>query len=145
MRLFDLYRKEDESGVSGTGLVAQGVVFDDGSCVLRWKTKRKSTAFYSTLEELEAIHGHGGKTEVVFRANTPFDHGRDNCVLDSMENAPFGSAGGLEKRTAMVAPDYIQEHHRKEYIRGYQQAAFEMYGEDWQTCGFGWTPALTIP
>jgi hypothetical protein len=66
LKLFDLVRNEDESGVSGTGTVAQGVVFDDGTAVLRWLTKFASTAVYNNLAELAAIHGHGGKTLVRF-------------------------------------------------------------------------------
>ena len=30
MRLFELYRKTDITGISSTGIVAQGVEFDDG-------------------------------------------------------------------------------------------------------------------
>lgn len=63
---FYLERDEDESGVSGTGVVAEGVVFSDGTAVLRWRTKPyASTAIYGSLAELEHIHGHGGKTRVV--------------------------------------------------------------------------------
>ena len=62
MRLFRLNRLEDESNVSGTGIVAQGVVFDDGTCVLRWLTQHSSTAIYGSVEEMISIHGHGGKT-----------------------------------------------------------------------------------
>lgn len=63
---FVLVRDEDESGVSGTGVVAQGVEFSDGTCVLHWMTDYRSTAVYRNLEELEAIHGHGGKTRIVW-------------------------------------------------------------------------------
>lgn len=66
MRLFHLMRLEDESGVSGCGKVAQGVVFDNGKTVLCWLTKYSSVAVYTSIEELEHIHGHGGKTKVVF-------------------------------------------------------------------------------
>jgi hypothetical protein len=45
MRLFRLERTEDASGVSGIGKVAEGVVFDDGTVVLRWLTEVKSTVF----------------------------------------------------------------------------------------------------
>ena len=38
MRLFKLQRKVDCSGVSGTGVVAEGVEFDDGQVALRWLT-----------------------------------------------------------------------------------------------------------
>lgn len=64
MRLFYLNRIEDESQVSGTGRVAQGVVFDDGTCAMRWLTRTRSTALYSSIEDLISIHGHGGKTQI---------------------------------------------------------------------------------
>lgn len=66
MRRFALNRLEDETGVSGTGVVADGVVFEDGTTVLRWRTMGGSTAIYDSVQHLESIHGHGGKTVVVF-------------------------------------------------------------------------------
>lgn len=66
MRRFLLYRIEDESGVSGTGLVAEGVQFTGGKCVLFWVTTYKSIGVYDNLEQLEKIHGHNGKTKVVW-------------------------------------------------------------------------------
>lgn len=65
MRLFKLVRIEDVSGTSGTGVVAQGVIFDNDWCALTWLTPHTSVAFYPSIEEVEAIHGHGGKTSVV--------------------------------------------------------------------------------
>jgi hypothetical protein len=67
MRLFTLVRIEDVSGTSGTGVVAQGVIFDNGWCALTWLTAHTSVAFYTSIEEVEAIHGHGGKTSVVLK------------------------------------------------------------------------------
>jgi hypothetical protein len=64
MRRFNLVRNEDESGVSGTGIVAQGVQFDDGTCAMRWLTEYSSTAIYNDIVELYKIHGHGGKTVI---------------------------------------------------------------------------------
>jgi hypothetical protein len=69
MKTFHLYRHEDESGVSGTGRVAQGVVFDDGQAVLRWLGEHPSTTVYPNIGEVKAIHGHQGKTEVVMDAD----------------------------------------------------------------------------
>ena len=66
MKLFLLQRIEDESGVSGTGIVAEGVVFSNGKCVLSWTTKYQSIAVYDSIEELENIHGHNGKTVIVW-------------------------------------------------------------------------------
>ena len=36
-RRFILYRRHDATGVSGTGIVATGVVWPDGHAALRWK------------------------------------------------------------------------------------------------------------
>lgn len=66
MHLFKLVREEDPTGISGTGLIAEGCQFSDGTCVLRWTTEHRSTAVYGSMEELEAIHGHGGSTRVVW-------------------------------------------------------------------------------
>jgi hypothetical protein len=66
MRLFWLNRKRDESGVSGTGIIAQGVVFSDGTVVLRWLKGHKSTAIFENLQQLVAIHGHQHATLVTF-------------------------------------------------------------------------------
>jgi len=64
MRRFNLVRNEDESGVSGTGNVAQGIQFDDGTCAMRWLTFKASVAFYDSIQDLQDIHGHGGKTVI---------------------------------------------------------------------------------
>jgi hypothetical protein len=65
MKPFWLERVEDESGVSGVGLVAEGVVFSNGWCALTWLTMHMSVSLYQSIEEVEAIHGHEGKTKVV--------------------------------------------------------------------------------
>lgn len=66
MRRFHLQRNEDETGVSGTGVVAEGVQFTDGRCTIRWRTARASTADYDSITDLEEIHGHQGRTVVVW-------------------------------------------------------------------------------
>ncbi len=38
MKKFWLKRIEDVSQVSGTGIVAEGIIFSDGVAVLRWLT-----------------------------------------------------------------------------------------------------------
>ena len=66
MKLFNLVRTEDVSQVSGLGIVAEGVVFSDGVAVLRWLTAGGSTGIYDSIEHLEKIHGHEGRTKVVY-------------------------------------------------------------------------------
>jgi len=59
---FDLVRLEDATGISGTGKVAEGAVFMDGTTVMRWLTEHSSTTVYESAREVVAIHGHGGQT-----------------------------------------------------------------------------------
>lgn len=66
MRTFKLVRKQDVSGVSGTGIVAEGVEFHDKQCVLSWFSDHHSVAIYPSVEDIIQIHGHEGATEVVF-------------------------------------------------------------------------------
>lgn len=66
MKLFHLERLEDETGVSGSGTVAEGVEFSNGKCVLNWLTAWSSVAVYDSIEDVEAIHGHNGKTIIVW-------------------------------------------------------------------------------
>lgn len=143
MRTFELHRIEDETGISGTGIVAEGVEFHDGTCALRWRTAHRSTSFYENRKTVEAIHGHNGKTKLVVTGD-PFGRGFSDAGQDACENAPFASIGGLEKRTNMQAPSYITPAEQTLYLDGYRAFARATYGDDWRTCSFGWAPAMTI-
>lgn len=65
-RLFELHRDVDVSGVSGTGVVAEGVEFSDGTVVIHWRGAQSSTVVWDSLDGVRAIHGHNGNTRVVF-------------------------------------------------------------------------------
>ena len=41
-RSFAVYRRADSSGVSGIGLVMQGVIFGTGKCIINWLTPEPS-------------------------------------------------------------------------------------------------------
>lgn len=64
IRRFRLKRVTDESGVSGTGYVAEGVKFTNGSCVITWLTDTSSMGIYRSTVEMMHIHGHGDKTQI---------------------------------------------------------------------------------
>lgn len=69
MRRFELHRDEDVSGVSGTGIVAEGVAFSDGGPVaLRWTSEWPTSVVFHDrgVESLEAVHGHNGRTRIVW-------------------------------------------------------------------------------
>ena len=64
---FELHRDIDETGISGTGVVAEGVEFKDGVVALRWLTEwPTSVVWYDRgMDSVEHVHGHGGKTRIV--------------------------------------------------------------------------------
>jgi hypothetical protein len=62
VRSFKLRRLADETGVSGTGIVAEGVEFTNGEATMSWLTKFRSIGVYPSVKTLMDIHGHGGKT-----------------------------------------------------------------------------------
>jgi hypothetical protein len=62
MKTFKVYRIEDVSGVSGTGIIAEGVQFHDGQCVVSWFGQHHTLEISPSVETFMAIHGHSGKT-----------------------------------------------------------------------------------
>lgn len=66
LRRFLLVRHEDETGVSGTGVIAEGVLFISGMAALAWRTTVSSIGIYQSLDDLMAIHGHNGKTKLAW-------------------------------------------------------------------------------
>lgn len=63
-RRFRLVRFQDPTGISGTGVVAEGCQMSDGSIIMLWLTETRSLAFYQKIEDVVRIHGHNGATVV---------------------------------------------------------------------------------
>lgn len=63
---FYLQRDVDETGVSGPGRVADGVMWVDGTVTIRWRGEYASLVHWSSLDSVIRIHGHDGKTHVVW-------------------------------------------------------------------------------
>jgi hypothetical protein len=61
-----MVRDEDPTGYSGTGEVAEGVEFTDGTAVIRWQGDHRSTVVWSDLASARAVHGHDGRTRFEF-------------------------------------------------------------------------------
>ena len=83
MKMFYLKRGEDESGVSGTGRVAQGFIFDNGKVAVTWLSEHPSVTVYDNIGEVTAIHGHGGKTEVVMEPDYKEAYGELRSFIDN--------------------------------------------------------------
>ena len=76
-KVFYLVRIEDETGVSGTGIVAEGVRWTDGSCSLRFVSRTPGFINFEGVPEdaeiqragerhVRTVHGHRGKTKLVW-------------------------------------------------------------------------------
>ena len=64
MRRFKVKRDEDESGVSGTGEVAEGVEFENGKVVIQWLSHKPSVTVFDNIKHIKDLHGHSGKTKI---------------------------------------------------------------------------------
>ena len=91
MRHFKFLRMVDLTGTSGVGFVAAGHVESDGRTFVRWTvearladgTKRKinSVTQFETWVDAVLLHGHGGKTVLIWD-----DTGETVSDLDLLEN-----------------------------------------------------------
>lgn len=74
IRTFRLQRDEDITGISGTGIVAEGVEFSDGTVVLRWLGPveqpwgiiEPTTVVHPNIDNVEHLHGHHGSTKIAW-------------------------------------------------------------------------------
>lgn len=77
MRTFTLHRQDDATGVSGTGVVAWGVLWPDGSVSIRWNSPTPSFISFEGVpsdtqlqrvgdQHVRSVHGHNGKTIVIW-------------------------------------------------------------------------------
>lgn len=86
MRRFRIDRRADPTGVSGTGCVAQGVVFSDGTTVVRWLGEHPTTTVHPSIESVEHIHLHGGASELRWEDPICF---RCGAEIDRAMRAPL--------------------------------------------------------
>lgn len=72
MRNFWIYRQRDESGVSGTGCVLEGVIFHTGKVYVCWRSKRPSVGEYDSFEDFKATHidSHPGNGTLIAWSDT---------------------------------------------------------------------------
>ncbi len=68
-RRFELHRDTDVTGVSGAGIVAEGIQWVETDVVaLRWTSLWPTSVVFHErgLASVEAVHGHGGATRIVW-------------------------------------------------------------------------------
>lgn len=86
IKTFCLNRVEDETGVSGTGIVAQGAVFSNNKVVISWLSKHSSITTFNSIKDMLSVHGHSGKTQIVWDKKDHSNNGKMESVADLVEN-----------------------------------------------------------
>ena len=58
IRTFTVCRQKDESGVSGEGVVIEGVLLASGHCIIHWlyPPPRGGIAIFDSLQDFEKVH-----------------------------------------------------------------------------------------
>lgn len=56
MKTFHIVRHADESGVSGTGTVLQGVEFDSGLVIIQWLVPPFGLGLYMSFKDFQKVH-----------------------------------------------------------------------------------------
>lgn len=102
-RLFTMVRNADDSGVSGTGRVLDGVLWPDGSVATRWRTDTPGGETFATWTHFHAVHvcAHpGNATEL------PFADGGDPppCVACAARQAVAAARSDGEREAAPYPP-----------------------------------------
>lgn len=41
-------------------MVAKGIIYDDGKCVIRWEGENRSIVIWDSLDDLKKVSGHPG-------------------------------------------------------------------------------------
>lgn len=111
-RRFYLQRQVDITGASGTGHVADGIQWPDGTVSIRWAGDRPSVVFWGSLDDAEWVHGHGGNTTVVWLdgdtpacdtcGHTQIDHPEGGFCVGKL---PYGGPCGCDDYEPVTTGD----------------------------------------
>lgn len=123
---FVLVRDQDVSGVSGTGVVANGILWPDGQAVIHWTGSAypTTTPHPGGMESVLAVHGHNGATRVVWQTiggPPPARYGDVWQELVGYVQQAFDDGGQIDPAHLL---DYMRELRHKalaparEWIRG---------------------------
>lgn len=123
-RLFVLHRIEDVSGLSGDGVVVYGIEWSDGKCATRFvltdRVRNPPVSVWDRLSDVQRVHGHGGRTRVVYLNSTPTGDALDSSVAHALlhqydqarQRAAGASLAWLDEALAALA-------HMPNLVRAY--------------------------
>ena len=56
IQIFEMIRHNDDSGISGTGLILEGCVFSTGKCVVTFNGPTPSIIVWDSFDQFKKIH-----------------------------------------------------------------------------------------
>ena len=71
MKYFILERFEDATGISGIGIVVEGIIWSDGTVAYRWLSDIATTIIADSIEDVMVLHGHDGRTKIKYVHTLP--------------------------------------------------------------------------
>lgn len=81
----------------------EGVVFSDGTCVLKWLTKANSVSVFATLEQMLSVHGHPEYgTEIIWHDGTTPPEWEHQLIAHAEHEQNCLKAKGLDNVTLVT-------------------------------------------
>jgi hypothetical protein len=78
-----MLRHHEIHGNSGTGVVAEGIIFDTGDGAFTWLTPHKTVTVFDSIRTIKALHSHGDMTEIVIEGTRGKVELFDQCKADA--------------------------------------------------------------
>jgi hypothetical protein len=104
---FRVVRDQDISGISGTGVVAEGVQFSDGWVVTHWLDQapmwepKTDVWHHKGTGPITKIHGHGGATRIVWTADQEAADAELRADITAAFDVPGWVAGDAAERVSL--------------------------------------------
>ena len=67
VRLFNLFRETDSTGLSGIGNVAEGIEFSNKKVVICWSNNISSIVVYDNIEDFKKISCSHSTSKIIFK------------------------------------------------------------------------------
>ncbi len=82
MKTFYLLRHEDLHGHAGLGVVAEGIIFDNGMCAMYWLSDYPTVTVFPKITVVKKLHSHEGRTEVIIEGKDKrFEYCKEQAKL----------------------------------------------------------------
>jgi len=129
--LYNMVRSTDQTGVSGTGRVAQMAIFEDGSAVVRWMTGRDSTVCWAKWQDAVDVHinAHPDSTKLVAVGADPC--AESALAADKQKNMKDSERWATLRQEAKTLSQTIYDYCADRQIRCEEHNSHGLYFDAW--------------